>query len=165
LPGGAAAWHNRRMTVVNKVQRMQAAPALFRLLSESALSRAALEACAFPLAFLDATLPDRRVTYVNAAFVQFFGWSETDAVGQPPAKLLFRGDEAALQKLLADPGTRWRLATRGKDGETRHVELALGAIRSVDGKLTHWVLSFSDCSELERLRDELEKLRAVAAAP
>lgn len=165
MPGAARAWHKASMTVVNKLQRPQAAPALFRLLSESALSRAALEACGFPLAFLDATLPDRRVTYVNAAFVRYFGWSETDAVGHSPAKLLFRGDEAALQRLLADPGTRWRLATSGKDGELRHVELALGAVRSVDGKLTHWVLSFSDCSELERLRGELEKLRALAASP
>lgn len=165
MPGVAAAWHNRGMTVANKVQRVQAAPALFRLLSESALSRAALEACGFPLAFLDATLPARPVTYVNAAFVSYFGWSEADAVGRSPAKLLFRGDEAALQRLLADPGTRWRLSTAGKDGEARHVELALGAVRSVDGKLTHWVLSFSDCSELERLRGELEKLRALAAAP
>ena len=153
------------MTVVNKVQRSQAAPALFRLLSESALSRAALEACAFPLALLDAAAPDRRLTYVNAAFVRYFGWSEADAVGRSPAKLLLRGDEGALQRLLADPGTRWQLDTCGKDGEPRHVELALGAVRSVDGKLTHWVLSFADCTELERLRRELEKLRALAAAP
>jgi hypothetical protein len=38
-------------------------------------------------------------------------------------------------------------------------------VRSVEGKLTHWVLSFSDCSELERLRSELEKLRGLAANP
>lgn len=153
------------MTVVNKVQRTQAAPALFRLLSESALSRAALEACAFPLALLDATQAARPLTYVNAAFVRYFGWSEADALGRSPAKLLLRGDEAALQKLLADPGTRWHLSTCGKDGEERHVELALGTVRSVDGKLTHWVLSFADCSELERLRRELEKLRSLAANP
>jgi PAS domain S-box-containing protein len=153
------------MTVVNKVQRTQPAPALFRLLSESALSRAALEACAFPLALLDATQPARPLTYVNAAFVRYFGWSEADTLGRSPAKLLLRGDEGALQKLLADPGTRWQLSTCAKDGEERHVELALGAVRSVDGKLTHWVLSFADCSELERLRRELEKLRSLAANP
>lgn len=165
MPPVSHAWHNRGMTVLNKVQRVQPAPALFRLLSESALSRAALEACGFPLAFLDATQPDRRVTYVNTAFVNYFGWGEADAIGRSPAKLLLRGDEGALQRLLADPGTRWRLKTCGKDGEERHVELALGAVRSVDGKLTHWVLSFSDCGELERLRTELEKLRALAANP
>lgn len=161
----ASAWHNPRMTVVNRVQRVQPAPALFRLLSESALSRAALEACGFPVAVLDARQPSCPLTYVNAAFVSYFGWTEADAVGRAPAKLLFRGDEAALQRLLADPGTRWRLDTSGKDGEARHVELVLGALRSVDGNLTHWVLSFSDCSELERLRGELEKLRALAATP
>ena len=153
------------MTVLNKVQRTQAAPALFRLLSESAVSRAALEACGFPLALLDATSPARTVTYINAAFVNSFGWNEADAVGRSPAKLLFRGDEAALQRLLADPGTRWHLQTSGKDGEPRDVELVLGTVRSVDGKVTHWVLSFSDCSELQRLRVELEALRAIAAAP
>jgi PAS domain S-box-containing protein len=161
----APPWQNGGMTVANKVQRPQAAPALFRLLSESSLSRAALEACGFPLALLDATLPARPLTYVNAAFTRYFGWGEADALGRSPAKLLLRGDEAALQRLLADPGTCWRLATCGKDGETRHVELAVGAVRSVDGKLTHWVLSFSDCSELERLRGELEKLRSLAANP
>lgn len=151
------------MTVVNRVQRTQPAPALARLLAESALCRAALEACAFPVALLDAAQPSRPVTYVNAAFCRFFGWSEADAVGKAPAALLLRGDDAALQRLLADPGTLWRLATTGKDGEQRHVELALGSVRSAEGKLTHWVLSFSDCSELERLRSELEKLRALAA--
>lgn len=153
------------MTVLNKVQRSQPAPALFRLLSESAVSRAALEACGFPLALLDATLPARPVTYVNAAFVNYFGWNEADVIGRSPAKLLFRGDEGALHRLLADPGTRWHLKTSGKDGESRDVELALGTVRSVEGKVTHWVLSFSDCSELERLRAELEKLRALAATP
>jgi hypothetical protein len=44
------------------------------------------------------------------------------------------------------------------------VELALGAVRSAEGTLTRWVISFSDRSELERLRGELESLRAVAAA-
>ncbi len=165
MPGFAGAWHKETMTVVNKVQRTQAAPALFRLLSESALSRAALDACGFPVAVLDARLPSCPLTYVNAAFVSYFGWTEADAVSRPPAKLLLRGDEAALQRLLAEPGKRWRLDTSGKDGETRHVELVLGALRGVEGNLTHWVLSFSDCSELERLRRELEKLRALAATP
>ena len=153
------------MTVVNKVHRTQVAPALFRLLSESALSRAALEACGSPLAFLDATRPERPVTYINSAFSAYFGWCEADVIGRSPAKLLLRGDEATLQRLLADPGTRWRLKSCGKDGEERQVEVTLGAVRSVDGKLTHWVLSFADCTELERLRGELEKLRALAANP
>ena len=45
----------------------------------------------------------------------------------------------------------------------RHVEISLGAVHSADGRLTHWVLAFSDRSELEKLRSELEGLKALAA--
>jgi PAS domain S-box-containing protein len=151
------------MAVLSKVHRPEAAPALYRLLSESALSRAALGACGFPVALIDAGGAARKVTYVNSAFASYFGWHEADAVGRPLASLLFRGEEAALQRLLADPGSRWLLMAYGKDGEQRRVELTIGALRSADGRLTHWVLSFSDRSEEERLRCELQGLRALAA--
>jgi PAS domain S-box-containing protein len=148
------------MKVANKLERPDAAPALARLLSESALSRAALGACGFPVAMLDATSPACPITYVNAAFAAYFGWREADVIGRPLAALLFRGEEAALQKLLADPATRREMKAWAKDGTPRHVELALGAVRSADGKLTRWVLCLADRSELHKLRSELEGLRA-----
>jgi hypothetical protein len=40
-----------------------------------------------------------------------------------------------------------------------HVEVAVGVIRGSDGRVTHWVLSFADRSELEQLRDRLGALR------
>jgi PAS domain S-box-containing protein len=152
------------MAVVNKVQRVEAAPALARLLSESALSRAALGAFSIPVALLDATSPSRPVTYVNPAFAAYFGWREADAIGRPLSALIFRGEERALQGLVDEPGTRCEAKAWAKDGAERHVELALGAVRSADGKLTRWVLSLSDRSELQRLRSELKSLRANAAA-
>ena len=148
------------MKVASKLQRPEAAPALARLLSESALSRAALGACAFAVAMLDATSPARPVTYVNPAFAAYFGWREADVIGRPLAALLFRGEESALQAIFADPGTRYPAKAWAQDGGVRHVELALGAVRSADGKLSRWVISFADRSELERLRSELEGLRA-----
>lgn len=151
------------MAVLNRIQRPEAAPALARLLAESALSRAALGACGIPVAMLDATLPTRPVTYVNPAFAAYFGWREADAISRPLAALLFRGDDSALQALFADPALRCEAKTWAKDGALKHVELALGAVRSAEGKLTRWVISFADRSELERLRAELEKLRANAA--
>jgi hypothetical protein len=48
----------------------------------------------------------------------------------------------------------------GKDGGVRYVELALGAIRSAEGRITHWVLGFHDRAEVERLRAELESLKS-----
>lgn len=153
------------MKVLSKAVRPEAAPALFRLLADSSMSRAALGACGFPLAILDASLASRPVTYVNPAFEGFFGYGAGEALGRPLAALVLRGDEALAHRLLAEAESRWQVRTWGKDGEARHVELALGAVRSADGRITHWVVAFSDRSEVERLRVELESLRALAAAP
>ena len=73
------------MTAVNQRARTEPAPALFRLLSDSALSRAALGACGIPLAILDAAAPARSVTYVNPAFEGFFGFHPGEALGRPLA--------------------------------------------------------------------------------
>ena len=137
------------MTVVNK-----AAPALARLLEDSSLSRAVFSACRLPLALVDATTT-RRIFWVNPAFEQFFGWKQADSVGRALATLLFRGDDGLVQRLVADCGSQWNIDAWAKDGALRHVEVALGAVRSVDGKLTHWVVSFCDRSEVEQLRAEL----------
>lgn len=153
------------MTVLNKVARPEAAPALFRLLSDSALSRAALDACGFPLAILEAESPARGVTYVNPAFEDFFGYRAGGAVGRTLAKLVFRGDESLAQRLLAEPSSRWELRVWGTDGTPRHVEIALSSVRNTEGRRAHWVVAFSDRNEVERLRSELESLRALASIP
>ena len=153
------------MTVLNKTARPDTAPALFRLLSDSALSRAALSACGFPLALLDGSTATRPVTYVNPAFEGFFGYGAGEAVGRPLATLVFRGDDALAQRLLAEPASRWQLRVWTKDGAVRFVELALGAVRSTEGRVTHWVVAFSDRSEIEKLRAELESLRTLASVP
>lgn len=146
------------MAVPSKPLRTQTAPALFRLLSDSSLSRAALGACGVPLALVNAAGPARAVTYVNPAFTAYFGFGESEAPGRPLAALLLRGDEPLANRLFADTTARWPITAWGKDGAARHVEVALGAVRSADGHLSHWVLAFSDRSEAERLRAELESL-------
>ena len=143
----------------------EAAPALYRLLSDSALSRAALGACGLPLAMLDARIASRPLSYVNAAFEGFFGYRAGDALGRTLAALLFRGDEPLVHRLLAESTSRWKLRAWGKDGAVRHVEITFGAVHSADGQLTHWVVAFADRSEVEKLRSQLEDLQALAAAP
>ena len=156
-------WHKQGMTVLGKPRKPDA-PALFRLLAESALSRAALGCCGMPLALIDAEAKGNPFTFTNAAFESFFGYGEAEAVGRPLAELLFRGDAPLVQRLLAEGPRRWELVAWGKDGEVRHVETAVAAIRSVEGRLSHWVVAFSDRGEVERLRLEVESLKGLAAS-
>jgi PAS domain S-box-containing protein len=153
------------MALPKRLQHPENAPALSRLLSDSALSRAALGACGFPLAMLDARASARPVTYVNAAFEGFFGYGAGEALGRALAALLFQGDEPLVHRLLAESSSRWKLRAWAKDGAVRHVEITLGAVHSADGELTHWVVAFADRSEVERLRSQLEGLKALAAVP
>jgi len=153
------------MTALHRAARPDPSAALHRLLSDSAVWRAALGACAFPLAVLDATAPLRPVTYLNGAFEGYFGYRSAEALGRPLSGLLFRGDEALVHRLLAESTSRWELKAWAKDGTARHVELALGAVRGADGRVTHWVAAFSDRSEVEDLRAELAALKSLASAP
>ena len=151
------------MALPKRLQQPENAPALSRLLSDSALSRAALGACGFPLAMLDARAGSRPLTYVNAAFEGFFGYRAAEALGQPLAALLFHGDEPLVHRLLAESDSRWKARAWAKDGAVRHVEITLGAIHGADGGLTHWVVAFADRSEVEQLRSQLEALKSLAA--
>ncbi len=164
---GGRPWHKQGMTLSDKLpngRNPQPAPALARLLSDSALSRAALAACGFPVALADATAKGRPLTYVNPAFESFFGYRADEALGRPAITLLFPEAEGAASMFNEAPA-RLQTRARRKDGVQVDVELSLGMVHGVDGRLTHWVLAFADRSEMERMREELRVLRAVAAAP
>jgi PAS domain S-box-containing protein len=145
-------------------KRTPAAPALAQLLADSTLSRAALAACGFPVALADATAKGRPLTYVNPAFENFFGYRGDEAIGRPAITLLFPEDEGAASMFTEGPA-RVQMRARRKDGSRADVDLSIGMVHGVDGRLTHWVLAFADRSELERLREELRILRSIAAAP
>jgi PAS domain S-box-containing protein len=154
------------MTLSDKapVGRPPQAPALARLLADSALSRAALAACGFPVALVDATAKGRPLTYVNPAFESYFGYKPEDVQGRPVITLLFPEAEGAASMFNEAPA-RLQTRARRKDSSTTDVELSIGMVHSAEGRLTHWVLAFADRSELERLREELRLLRSLAAAP
>ena len=153
------------MAILHELQRPEPTQSLHRLLTDSARSHAALGACGFPLAMLDARAAARPLTYVNAAFEGFFGYRAAEALGRPLAALLFRDDAPLVHRLLAQVSSRWKVRAWGKDGAPRPVEIALGAVHAADGELTHWVLAFADRSEAEALRAELDALKSLAAAP
>jgi len=145
------------------LRKEETAPALFRLLADSALSRAALSACGFPVALADAALKGRPITYANPAFEAFFGFRKDEVLGRPAITLLFPQDETATG-MFDDAPARLHMRARRKDGSVAHVELTIGMVHGNDGRLTHWVLAFADRSEIERMREELRLLRSVAAA-
>ena len=132
--------------------RRDSAPALSRLLADAAMARAALGACPAPVAILDAGSPARPVTYVNAAFEEMFGVRAKDAIGKPLGALVLRGDEALVHRMLAESVLKKPVKAWSKDGALRPVELALGALRDREGRVTHWVASFADRSELESMQ-------------
>jgi PAS domain S-box-containing protein len=146
-------------------RRRETAPALSRLLADAAVARSALGACPAPIAILDAAVPSRPVTYVNAAFEEAFGIGASDAVGRPLGALILRGDEALLHRMLAESTFERPIKAWAKDGTPRPAHLALGALRDREGRVTHWVASFADRSEAEALRAELQSMRDSMRAP
>ena len=140
------------------------APALARFLSDSALSRAALAACGFPVALSDATAKGRPFTYVNTAFEAFFGYRSDEVLGRPVITLLFPQDESAAN-MFSEAPARVQMHARRKNGLAAEVELSIGMVHGVDGRLTHWVLAFADRSEIARMHEELRVLRSIEAAP
>lgn len=139
------------------------APALSRLLAEAAMARAALGSCPCPIAILDAASPSRPVVYVNDAFQEMFGLVGKDALGKALGAVIFRGDEALVHRMLAESACSKPVRAWSKDGTPRPVQLSLGALRDRDGRVTHWVASFADRSEAEKLHGELAAMRAPAA--
>jgi PAS domain S-box-containing protein len=118
-------------------------PALARLLSESALYRAALGACGFPVLILDAAHAARPVVYFNHAFEEFFGYGERETLGQGLAQLVLRGDEPLAHRLLAGSRAHWQINAWGRDGMPRRVEATIGSVRDPQERITHWVVAFA----------------------
>jgi PAS domain S-box-containing protein len=133
------------MHALKRTQPGEGTPALARLLSESALYRAALGACGFPVAILDAADPARPAGYVNAAFEEFFGYRDGEALGRPLAQLVLRGDEPLAHRLLAGSRAHWQINVFTRDGTARRVEATVGAVRGPGERITHWVVAFAEC--------------------
>jgi PAS domain S-box-containing protein len=138
--------------------------ALERLLADCVMARSALGACGFPIAILDDSATNRPVSYVNAAFETYFGCRADEAIGRGLGAVVFRGDEALVHRMAAEQTPRRAVKAWAKDGSVRPVEMTLSAVRASDGRISHWVAAFSDRTEAERLRAELDSLRTVAKA-
>jgi len=122
--------------------RVDPAPALFRLLSDSALYRAAFAGCRVPLAIVEATASGPLIVGVNSAFERRFGVGENEARGRSLTTVLCRGDRDAGSALFSGPVERARLKLWCKDGTPAEMDVSVGAVRDASGRQTHWILSF-----------------------
>jgi len=120
------------MTLSDKLPggRAPQAPALARLLADSALSRAALAACGFPVALADATAKGRPLTYVNPAFETYFGYRMDDLQGRPVITLLFPEAEGAASMFNEAP-SRVQMRARRKDGTSADTAHQLPEVMAV----------------------------------
>jgi PAS domain S-box-containing protein len=143
--------------------KTETAPALFRVLAEGSLYRTVFNRSDIPMALLDAASEGRPIVQANRAFLDYFGLSETDALGHPLPQLVLHGDKDAERSLFAASGaTRVRLRTTRKDGVSLYIEVLVNLLRDASGKQTHWLLTFVDRGETEQLRAEIARLKGAA---
>lgn len=128
-----------------------AAPALFRLLSDSALNRAALDVCGAAIAIVDAVDLSHPLVYVNPAFATLARREQADCVGRSMLSLLV-ADATGIADWLPAGGLRSRIEfdLRGGDGCAVRVEGVAGDVRGTRGQRTHWVLTFNDLRQTGR---------------
>ncbi len=134
----------RQSTTGSPARASEVAPALTRLLTDSALYRAAFSGCGVPLAIVDAANSACPVLHVNSAFERAFGIPEAEARGRPFAAALCRDDQQAAERLFTAAGSREPLRVWRKDGTPLEVDASAGPVHDAKGARTHWVVTLAD---------------------
>ena len=106
------------------------------------------------------TDPDARIIAVNAAFTQLTGYSEEEVVGKNPRILsagmtppeVFADMWLSLRENGLWQGELW---DRRKNGEAYPKWTSISAVRSPDGRLTHYIGSFNDISERKATEERI----------
>ncbi|MES2877386.1 MAG: PAS domain S-box protein, partial [Pseudomonadota bacterium] len=103
-----------------------------------------------------------RITYVNAAFCQMTGWSESDLVGQTApfpywpeedmALLNYRLEEELSGKILP-AGIQMRV--KRQDGTLFDARLYVSPLIDARGTQSGWMTSMTDITEPNRVREQL----------
>jgi PAS domain S-box-containing protein len=105
---------------------------------------------------------ESRITYVNAAFCQMTGWSESELVGQtPPFSYWPTEDHAILTTRLRDElngrhlPAGFQVRVQRKSGSIFDARLYLSALVDARGQQTGWMTSMTDITEPNRIRAQL----------
>ena len=103
-----------------------------------------------------------RITYVNAAFCQMTGWSESELIGQtPPYSYWAESDYDYLHSKLKDELSGktvqggFQVRVRRKNGTMFDARLYISPLIDARGQQTGWMSSMTDITESKRIRDQL----------
>ena len=103
-----------------------------------------------------------RITYVNAAFCQMTGWSESELVGlTPPFPYWPAEDREQLMARLDDElhgrtvAGGFQVRVKRKDGSLFDARLYLSPLIDAKGQQTGWMTSMTDITEPNRIREQL----------
>lgn len=106
---------------------------------------------------------EQRILKVNRAFSELTGYAMEEAVGNTP-KMLKSGRQdadfyvAMWNSLLAVGHWQGEIWNRRKNGEIYPEWLTISAVRDMHGRLTHYVSTFSDISNLKVAQSEIHNL-------
>lgn len=105
----------------------------------------------------------QRILQVNAAFTELTGYSADEAIGQTPRLLKSGRQESAFYKGMWEAIERnghWQgeIWNRRKNGEVFPEWLTINGVRDAQGKITHYVSTFSDISNLKVAESEIHNL-------
>ncbi len=103
-----------------------------------------------------------RITYVNPAFCQMTGWSESDLVGAvAPFPYWPDQDRELLMKRLEEEisgqhsAGGFQVRVKRKNGELFDARMYVSPLIDATGKQTGWMTSMTDITEPNRIREQL----------
>jgi len=103
-----------------------------------------------------------RITYVNAAFCQMTGWSESELVGRTPPFPYWPEDDRELLAARLDDEIHGRAGPGGiqvrvqrKGGDLFDARLYVSPLVDAKGHQTGWMTSMTDITEPNRIREQL----------
>jgi PAS domain S-box-containing protein len=103
-----------------------------------------------------------RISYVNPAFCQMTGWSESELIGQSePFSYWPEADRETLAARLAEElrgasdTAGFQMRVKRKDGSLFDARLYVSPLIDATGKQTGWMASMTDITEPNRVRQQL----------
>jgi PAS domain S-box-containing protein len=103
-----------------------------------------------------------RISYVNAAFCQMIGYSESELIGRGPPYPYWPPDRAEENQRLLRQEMQGRSPAGGievrlmrKDGQLFDARMYVSPLVDLKGQQTGWMTSMTNITEAKRIRDQL----------